>query len=121
MPLTYHVCSVAVLGEGVLTEFSSPKAWAVMTFRAQLCHLLPLANCQGLHGLSSKERPLHNETAHMGQREQPREQGCTRLWNGCFRVAVSGDASVLGTRHVWTVKFSFASALTASKREACDQ
>lgn len=49
------------------------------------------------------------------------EQGCTKLWNGCSRVVVSGDVSVLGTCRMWTVKSSFASALTASKREACDQ
>lgn len=66
-------------------------------------------------------KPLCTESAPPGQEEQMGEQRCTKIWNVCFRVAVSGDVSVLGTSPVRKVKSSFASALIASKRKACDQ
>lgn len=44
---TYHVSSVAVHGEGALDELSSSITLAVMTFTAQLYHLLPLTDHEG--------------------------------------------------------------------------
>jgi len=58
MLLTAQVCSVAVHGEDTIAELSSSAAPAVMAVTAQLYHLLPLTNHQGVHSLSGlRERP----------------------------------------------------------------
>lgn len=41
-------------------------------------------------------KPLRTDWARMGQVEQAGEQVCTKIWNGHFRVVVSGDVSALG-------------------------
>lgn len=47
----------------------------MVTFRALLCHLLPLTECQGVCSLSSQERPLHRERAHVLHGEQLGSRG----------------------------------------------
>lgn len=104
----------------VLSLSSPPEASDVMTFRAQLCHVLRLTDYQGVYSLSRK-RGHSTMRGHTWGTGSNQAAGVHRLWNGCFGVVVSGDVSALGTHWVWTVKPSFASALTASKREAWGQ
>lgn len=97
MLLTYSVCSVAVHGEGALAELSSSVRLLVMTLTEQLYHRPPLTNCHRAHRLSSGSLwSLSAQIEHpQGQVEQAGEQACTKIWNGCFRVVVSGDVSAL--------------------------